>query len=54
MVMMMVITVIMMMMMMVITVIVTMIWRRLGHEDMVFLESRRNKRFDEQCDSSSS
>ena len=28
--------------------------RRLGHDDMVLLEARRNKRFDEQCDRSSS
>ena len=28
--------------------------RRLGYDDMVLLEARRNKRFDEQCDRSSS
>ena len=28
--------------------------RRLGYEDMVLLEARGNKRFDEQCDRSSS
>jgi hypothetical protein len=28
--------------------------RRLGYEDMVLLEARRNKRFDEQCNWSSS